>query len=127
MHSRKFHTLLPFLLCILMVLVGKHSATAQKSYDDYIKDGNSSDSLKDYTGAIASFGEAIKLKPDEPDPYYYRANASFDLKKYTDAISDYAKVIYLSPDYAEAWFNRGNALYELKKYSEAIRDFSKFI
>src|SRR5690349_17067838 len=66
---------------------------AQKTYTDYIKQGNSADSLKDYKAAITAFSEAIKLNKNALEAYYYRGNAEFELQQYKDAADDFSAAL----------------------------------
>ncbi len=47
----------------------------------------------DFEGAIASFDEAIKLKPDFYKVWYNRGEALVDLKRFEEAIASYDKAI----------------------------------
>src|SRR6201987_3074621 len=61
-------------------------------------------------GGIASFTEAIKRNPDDPQAYDRRGKALAQAGKTGDALSDFNKAISLAPDDAQAYADRG-ALY----------------
>ena len=43
--------------------------------------------------AITDFDEAIRLKPDCAEAYYYRGSAKFQLGQYKSAITDFDEAI----------------------------------
>lgn len=80
-----------------------------------------------YDSAIIAFGQAIKIKPEKPDGYYYRGGAYKDKGDFGKAIADYNKAIELSPDYSAAYLARGEA-YEAKgDHDRAIADYNRVI
>ena len=75
--------------------------------------------------AIASFAQAIKLKPDYADAYFDRAMALEGKDAYDRAIADYSKSIELSPDDATAHYYRGSDRILVGQYTEALTDFDQ--
>ena len=79
--------------------------------------------------AIASFTEAIRLTPTNPEAYLARGFAYCrkqprDLQK---AIADFTEAIRLRPGNGKAHRDRAYAYSELCKYDLAIRDFNEAI
>ena len=98
--------------------------TAQAFYDS----GNSKYSLKDYTGAITDYNQAINLKPDFAEAHNSRGNCKYYLKDYQGAIADYNQAINLNPNNADAYYNnRGNSKRQLGDYQGAIIDYDQAI
>ncbi|MBK4731306.1 tetratricopeptide repeat protein [Oxynema sp. CENA135] len=89
--------------------------------------GNAQRNLGQYEGAIASFNEAIRLRPDFPEAYNNRGNAQAMLGQYEGAIASYNEAIRLRPDDPEAYVNRGVAQRNLGQYEEAIASFNEAI
>lgn len=52
---------------------------------------------KDYAGACGEFDRALKIKPDFPDPYFYRGMAFLQLKRTTEAKRDFLRYLELAP------------------------------
>jgi len=73
-----------------------------------------------YDQAIASYSEAIRIKPDYYQAYNNRAIAFFKKGEYDKAIDDCNKAIELQPNYSPAFNNLGAAYYEKGDYEHAI-------
>jgi tetratricopeptide (TPR) repeat protein len=84
--------------------------------------------LGDWETQITVCNEAIQLKPNNPDGYFWRGNAFFHQGKYSRAIDDYSEDIRLKPrnsdNLAVAYVSRGNAYYHNREYENAITDFT---
>lgn len=57
---------------------------------------------KNPTGAWEQFDKAVKLKPDDPDGYFYRGLAALQLKKKAEAKADLQKYVDLAPTGSQA-------------------------
>ena len=72
--------------------------------------------------AIASYEEAIKYDPKNPDNYLKIAQGYFELKQNDEAAIEYLKqAIKLKPDYAEAYWRLGQVYHHKKDDAEAIK------
>ena len=69
---------------------------------------------------LASFREAIKLKPDYAEAWYEWGGVNFRMGEYDDATRMFRHAIQINHDYEEAWFYLGCAYYQQKKYDEAV-------
>jgi tetratricopeptide (TPR) repeat protein len=79
----------------------------------------------DYKKAIADFSQAIRLKPTDPDAYYFRAVAYFEEKEYKKCFDDCVEALNLNPRYIAAINQRGLANLEMAQYEAALADFQK--
>lgn len=70
-------------------------------------------SLNENEIAIASYDEALKIKPDYYQAWYNRGIALGNLGRYEAAIASYEEALKIKPDFHEAWNNRGNLLVSL--------------
>ena len=77
------------------------------------------------TAALADYDEAIRLAPDQPDPYLNRGAALEGMGRWEDAIADYTRVLTIDPDDAPAYNNRGNARAGLGQWEPALEDYQK--
>jgi tetratricopeptide (TPR) repeat protein len=76
--------------------------------------------------ALKNFEQAIKLKSDYADAYYYRGLLYHKLKD-EKAIADFSKTIQLDPKKTDAYLKRGIFYYQKKQESDALKDFNKAI
>jgi tetratricopeptide (TPR) repeat protein len=114
---------LPILRPVQSILVAHiNSRTAQ----DFVEKGDAKYRKEDYKGAIADYGQAIRLKPDYAEAYNNRGVVR-NLGDRQGAISDYNQAIKLKPDYAEAYHNRGFAYNALGDKQNAITDYDQAI
>ena len=75
---------------------------------------------------MASFDQALALKPDFPGAHYNRANVLLlNLKRAGEALADYDRALALNPGFAEAWNNRGNALCSLGRLAESVASYDR--
>jgi tetratricopeptide (TPR) repeat protein len=95
--------------------------------DDWFQQGNCMYQLKSSEEAIASYDQAIELKPDYASAWNNRGIALSSLGELEQAIASFDKAIELQPDYASAWYNRGIALSSLGELEQAIASFDKAI
>ncbi|MBC6423662.1 MAG: tetratricopeptide repeat protein [Hormoscilla sp. SP5CHS1] len=71
--------------------------------------------------AIAQDGQALAIKPDDPEVYNNMGTAwESQERKLTEAISCYKQAIALKPDLAEVYINLGIALQEKLKIQETM-------
>jgi len=85
--------------------------------------GNSLRDLGQLDGAIASFKQAIALKPDYADAYNNLGNVLRDRGQIGDAVASFHKALEINPEYAAAHYNLGNALRVLRRFEEAAASY----
>ncbi|ELS04052.1 tetratricopeptide repeat protein, partial [Xenococcus sp. PCC 7305] len=64
--------------------------------------------------AIASYDEALEIKPDKYEAWYNRGNALDDLGRLEEAIASYEQALEIKPDYDKALLNKKTTLRKLK-------------
>ncbi|MCX6772056.1 MAG: hypothetical protein NTX79_08480 [Candidatus Micrarchaeota archaeon] len=79
--------------------------------------------LKDYEGAIADYGEAIRLSPKDAGAFQNRGIDKLHLGDPKGAIEDCSMAISLDPFNADAYFNRGNVKQALGDKKGAKEDY----
>jgi tetratricopeptide (TPR) repeat protein len=79
----------------------------------------------DYEEAIASYDNALKLKPDKHEAWYNRGNALGNLGRLEEAIASYDNALKFKPDDPDALYNRGSALFNLGRLEEAIASYDQ--
>jgi tetratricopeptide (TPR) repeat protein len=78
-------------------------------------------------GAIADYGEAIKLEPTFAAAYLNRGNAEFLQGNLDASIADFSKALELKPDYRVAYYMRGLAKGGQTNLSGGCDDLNKAI
>ena len=79
----------------------------------------------DYEGAIADFGEIIRINPYEVEAYYNRGIAYARLEDYPKAIADFNQAIILDQTIAEIYLERAKVYLQLGERNAAIADLNK--
>lgn len=98
----------------------KQAISLAKQGDKLFLDG-------DLEAAIASYDQALKIKPDLAEVWNNRGVALTRLQRYHEAIVSYESAIQLRYHYADAWNNRGVALGKLNHYEAAILSYQRAI
>ena len=96
-----------------------------KSYQQYIKSGQSALQKKDYPAAVTNYGKAIELSPFEASHYYQRGVAFYKLGRYKEGIADFDRVILLDARMSTAYTYRGLCRVNAGEYKEALSDYKK--
>jgi len=79
----------------------------------------------DFEAAIASFNQALAIKPDDHEALGGRGDAQFKLGQFELAIASYNQALAIKPDYLPAWYNRGYTQAELGQFEPAIASFNQ--
>ncbi len=82
---------------------------------------------EDFVGALASFDQALKIKPDFHEAWFTRGNALAILGRNEEALTSFDQALKITPDYHEAWLNRGSVLYKLGRNEEALTSFDQVL
>lgn len=81
----------------------------------------------DFHRAIASFSEAISIRPANAEAYVGRGVARIRNQDYDEAIADCTEAIRLRPEYPSAYYVRGTAYGWQGKHDLAVSDLSEAI
>ena len=77
--------------------------------------------------ALDKFREAIKVRPDFPDPYIAIGDIYFDEKRYDDAVDMYRKAIENAPGMVEPYVKLADTYFKMKDYRSAEEILRKAI
>jgi tetratricopeptide (TPR) repeat protein len=87
--------------------------------------GNLLLAAKEYEAAVASYDQALKIKPDLHQAWNNRGIALLNLGRFEEAFASYDQALQFKPDYHEAWNNRGIALLNLGRFEEAVASYDQ--
>ncbi len=93
----------------------------------YFKAGVAKIKAGKHTDAIADFDEAIRLKPDVADAYYFRGWVKNQLDEIGPGIADLDEAIHLKPDFANAYYLRGTLKAQCGVFDAGIADLDEAI
>ncbi|THD56436.1 aspartyl protease family protein [Phenylobacterium sp.] len=94
-----------------------------KTADEFSRRGAASAARREYPAAIADFGHAIELEPNESRHYYDRAMARLNNLEPVLAMSDLSQTLKLKPDDLRALSIRGELYLSSKDTTAAEADF----
>jgi len=80
---------------------------------------------EEHKEAIASYDQALKIKPDDHEAWNNRGNSLDALGRKEEAIASYDQALKIKPDDHEAWNNRGVSLDALGRKEEAIASYDQ--
>lgn len=75
--------------------------------------------------ALASYDQALVLKPDYAHAYNNRGLALLNLKRHVDALASLNLAIEFAPDFALAFNNRGYVLQQMGRQEEALASYAR--
>ncbi|MEW5855942.1 MAG: tetratricopeptide repeat protein, partial [Cyanobacteriota bacterium] len=80
---------------------------------------------KEYEEAIASYDQALKIKPDKDEAWFNRGIALKNLGRLEEAVASYDQALKIKPGKDEAWNNRGVTLKKLERLEEAVASYDQ--
>jgi len=75
--------------------------------------------------ALASYGRALAVDPNDSRAHYNRGTALHGLRRFDEALTSYHRALALKPDFVAALVNRGVALRELGRLDEALESYRR--
>ncbi len=81
----------------------------------------------DLMTALASYDQAISMKPDVYEYWFNRGLALFHLGDFAAALASYDQAITIKQDAYKGWYNRGITLGELGGFADAVTSFDRAI
>lgn len=96
-------------------------------FESHYNLGVAHESLKHWPEAIAAYGRAIKLKPQDSNPRASQADAQYNLAvvyrragRLEEAVAPAREAVQLAPDRPHAHLNLGMLLSDTKRFDEAV-------
>ena len=101
------------------------AAVSQPTAQEWFYQGLQQADGGDFIGAIASWDQALALKPNLITAWHNRGSALGYLGQYEEAIASFDRALELKPNDYQAWHNRGCACQELGQLEEALASYNK--
>ncbi|MCX5885459.1 MAG: tetratricopeptide repeat protein [Proteobacteria bacterium] len=77
--------------------------------------------------AIDAYTQALRIRPDLAEAFYYLGLSYSALQKYSEAVDAFKQAIRINPHYLEALYNLGVAREDVGLHQEAIETFSQVL
>lgn len=114
--------LLLSIITLVCIPVSGYSAEATNLYTA----GRELMSAGNYTGAVASYTQAISLEPAYFEAWNGIADALNRNGQFDDALAASNRSLKINPEYVNGWINRGQILYNIGYwYEDSVKDFKK--
>jgi tetratricopeptide (TPR) repeat protein len=82
-------------------------------------------SAADPATAAAWFDRAVRLAPDQPEPWANLSASLLPLEKIDRAVDSARRALVLAPGNEQGWNNLGNSLFERRDYDAALHAFGQ--
>lgn len=112
-------------ILFIFILISSCFANAQINTNRVLDNGRNALYFEDYVLSIQYFNQVIALRPNLPEPYYFRAIAKIRLEDFVGAEADCSLALELNQFKPEILYARGFARKRLNKTAEALADFNK--
>jgi tetratricopeptide (TPR) repeat protein len=116
----------------LISAITDYDVLATNEFDDspdkpafFVAKAKLKDNLKNITGAIADYDQALILNPMGASIYFDKGELEYRLKQFSAAENNFSTAIKLNPDYKNAYYYRGLSYHNQNKIREAGADFEK--
>ncbi len=111
------------LFCMLPLWVT--AQTNPPGFDSVVRDATAARERDDVPRAIALYSEALRLKPEWPDGWWFLGSLQYEAEAYAagrDALTHYIELV---PDGGPAWALRGLCEFETAEYAKSLTDLQR--
>jgi tetratricopeptide (TPR) repeat protein len=108
-------------------LLEEDHQTADRRASLAFEQGNIFYADQNYEAAIASYDQALQIKPDYHEAWYNRGSSLAKLGQYETAIASFDQALQIKQDDHNAWSSRGISLAKLGQYETAIASFDQVL
>ncbi|MEP6987017.1 MAG: tetratricopeptide repeat protein [Chloroflexota bacterium] len=81
----------------------------------------------DAPSALADYGAAIRLAPDDAQSYYERGQIYMAQTEYDKALKDMTQVASIAPTFSTTYYYLGVLNNQAKEYADAVKNFNTYI
>ncbi|AFZ15256.1 Tetratricopeptide TPR_1 repeat-containing protein [Crinalium epipsammum PCC 9333] len=108
--------------------VNKNEGDYQVTEAEYwFEQGKQQFDAGDFEGALASYDQAVHIKPDYYKAWHNRGFALDNLERFEGALASYDQAVHIKSDFYNAWHNRGVVLANLERFEDAIASFDQAV
>lgn len=99
--------------------------TAPATFDDLAAKATAARERNEIADAIAAYRQAVRLKPDWPDGWWYLGMLQYNMGIYTEARDALTQFLKLTPDSGPAFAVRGLCEFETGEYPQSAQDIQQ--
>lgn len=121
LRSQRF-ILLVFIFSLSLFAVAQE---ASPNFDDLVSRAGAARDQSDIPQAIELYNQAVALKPDWPDGWWYLGSLQYATNAYPEAIDSLTRYLQLMPKAAPAFALRGLSEFETAEYPAALQDIQQ--
>lgn len=113
------------LLLAFLVLAALAATQTTPTFDDLVAKATAAREHNEIADAIAAYRQAVQLKPDWPEGWWYLGMLQYNFGAYTGARDALTRFIQLTPDSGPALAVRGLCEFETGEYPQAAQDIQQ--
>jgi tetratricopeptide (TPR) repeat protein len=117
--------LIILLIAELAACAGRVHAQADSQFDALAARAAEARNQQNIPLAIQLYGEALDVKPDWSEGWFYRGLLQYERNGYASAIESFNHVLQLQPGVGPAMALRGLCEFETEAYDDALRDLEQ--
>ncbi len=102
------------------------SQCAEKTSDEYVKEGIAHTEHEEYEEALESFLNAVRKNPNNPEAFYSLGGIYNYNKTYEEAAEAFRTVIQLDPVHFNAYYSLGYTYEQLNRQDDAEKQFRRY-
>ena len=114
-------------LVLEVFCVSAHAQSGPTTFDDVVLRAAAAREQNDVPHAIELYGQAVKLRPEWPDGWWFLGLMRYSADDYTSAADALTHFIQLTPDAGPAIALRGLCEFETSDYAQSLKDIQRGI
>ena len=117
--------LLSVLICLSGAAHGQASKGVPPTFDELALSAEDAQLQGRFEDAAAAYRQALRLRPNWDEGWWYLGTLNYDADHYNDAIPAFQKVTELKPDSGAAWGFLGLCEFQVKNFKSAFLHLQK--